>query len=325
LVSKRYTAPEVGEAPRVLIVLYGAIGDVVMATFAVSGLRASFPSAEIGWTIDSRCAAVLEQPHLINNVYQSQRNQLRSQGKPLAATIAHYRNALATRAMKAQVAFALQGHAKNLIAARISGAREVFVMPSRDRLVRTMAKTLPEFPPDTPQRERYFVCLRQNFEIADVGRPIMPAVENPLGEEQPDVVISVATNSPVRDYPLEKWTEVAAALSADGHRVAFIGGPGTKSPDFPDGLDLIGRHSLRETMGVIAGAKLHLGGDTGTGHIAAAYGVPTVVIYGPTNELQYAPAGSSTLALREGQDPAAVSPERVIEAARQLLPSVVRV
>lgn len=296
------------------------IGDAVMAAFAVSGLRTTFPRADIGWTIDSRCAAVLAQPQLVDHVYPLHRNDLRSRGKPLAATIAIYRKAFATRAMKPQVAFALQGHAKNVISARISGARVIFVMPSRDRLVKAMARTLPEFPPGTPQRERYFVCLRQKFQIADVERPLMPAVKSPLGDDQPDVVISVATNSSVRDYPPEKWAEVARALAADGHRVAFIGRKGDPIPPFSQGLNLIGRHSLLETMGVIAGAKLHLGGDTGTGHIAAAYGVPTVVIYGPTDERQYAPAGSPTIALREGKCPSAVAPEQVIEAARTLVP-----
>ncbi|HEX7614856.1 MAG TPA: glycosyltransferase family 9 protein, partial [Thermoanaerobaculia bacterium] len=73
-----------------------------------------------------------------------------------------------------------------------------------------------------------------------------------------------------------------------------------------------------------ARAALFVGADTGPTHLAAAAGVPTLALFGPTPPERYGPVGPRTAVLRE--TPAAYNRsdgrwpvEQVCEAARRLL------
>lgn len=53
----------------------------------------------------------------------------------------------------------------------------------------------------------------------------------------------------------------------------------------PDGkgIDLSGRTTLPEALGVLSMARVFAGNDSGLAHLAAAAGTPTVVVFGPTD------------------------------------------
>src|SRR5439155_21957219 len=53
-----------------------------------------------------------------------------------------------------------------------------------------------------------------------------------------------------------------------------------------------GRTSLRETLAILAGAAVAIGGDTGPLHIAAALGTPVVALFGGANPARTGPQGS---------------------------------
>lgn len=48
-------------------------------------------------------------------------------------------------------------------------------------------------------------------------------------------------------------------------------------------VDLSGKSTLPEALGVLSRAQLFVGNDSGLGHLAAAAGTPTVVVFGPTD------------------------------------------
>jgi len=62
-------------------------------------------------------------------------------------------------------------------------------------------------------------------------------------------------------------------------------------------IDLIG-HDLLTVAACLKKADFFIGNDSGLMHIAAAMGVPTVGLFGPSNEKIYAPYGPHTLAVR---------------------------
>jgi ADP-heptose:LPS heptosyltransferase len=53
--------------------------------------------------------------------------------------------------------------------------------------------------------------------------------------------------------------------------------------------------SLLDLAEWIAGARLYIGNDSGITHLAAAVGVPTLTIFGPTDPRVWAPRGASVL------------------------------
>ncbi len=82
-------------------------------------------------------------------------------------------------------------------------------------------------------------------------------------------------------YP--HFAEVIAQLKEDlpDIRVVQLGGSNCKAITGID-LDLIGKTTLRETAGIIAGSRLHLDSEGGLVHLAASLGTKSCVIFGPT-------------------------------------------
>lgn len=99
------------------------------------------------------------------------------------------------------------------------------------------------------------------------------------------VGIQPGARHPFKEVPAAVWRDVGQKLTASGHRLAFFGGQeeqGQMEALGLEGIDLIGKTTIRETLGALAGLKLMIGGDTGVMHMAAAIGTPTVTIFGPT-------------------------------------------
>ena len=95
-----------------------------------------------------------------------------------------------------------------------------------------------------------------------------------------------------RWYP-EKFAEVAKALS-DKYQIVIFGGPAEVdiAGDIEKELqnanvlcnNIAGKTSIKELCQKIAGLDLFITGDSGPMHVAAAFKVPTVAIFGPTKE-----------------------------------------
>ncbi|WP_157431302.1 glycosyltransferase family 9 protein [Actinomadura hibisca] len=111
------------------------------------------------------------------------------------------------------------------------------------------------------------------------------------------VVVHPGAAFPSRRWPVERFAAVAAALRDDGHRVVVTGGQAETAiarkvvelaglaPD----ADLSGRTDLLDLAALIAGARLVVSGDTGTGHLATAYRTPSVLLFGPTPPAWWGP------------------------------------
>jgi heptosyltransferase-2 len=65
------------------------------------------------------------------------------------------------------------------------------------------------------------------------------------------------------------------------------------------GYNLAGKTSAREFIDLTAGCELLLTNDSGGMHVAAALGVPTIAIFGPTDEVATGPASAKALVIRE--------------------------
>ena len=71
-------------------------------------------------------------------------------------------------------------------------------------------------------------------------------------------------------------------------------------------IDLVGRTDLLTAAAVLRRASLFIGNDTGLMHIAAAVGIPTLGLFGPSPVEQYAPWGASTAFVRTALAPEAL-------------------
>jgi len=143
-----------------------------------------------------------------------------------------------------------------------------------------------------------------------------------------------------RWYP-ERFAAVARTLaSAGGAKVVITGGPGETAiaADIERGLagnclNMAGRTSVRELMALVKRSNFFITNDSGPMHLAAAFGVPLVAIFGSTDHSTTYPLSDNAIVIRESIDCApcmkrecptdhmcmkAVMPETVIEKSLEL-------
>jgi len=105
----------------------------------------------------------------------------------------------------------------------------------------------------------------------------------------------------------ERFAAVADALAERyGLAILLSGGPGETEigADIAkamrtEPLNMIGRTSVRQMMALLAGSRLMVTNDSGPMHIAAAFGVPLVAIFGPTDHTTTSPWGTPSRIVRQ--------------------------
>jgi ADP-heptose:LPS heptosyltransferase len=116
-----------------------------------------------------------------------------------------------------------------------------------------------------------------------------------LLDRRPLVGLHPSGGRPVKQWPVERWREVAARLQRDqGATLLLTGSAADRSLTAELGqglprppLDLAGRLDVRQTLAVIARLDLFLSPDTGPMHLACAVSTPTVSVFGPSDPVRY--------------------------------------
>jgi heptosyltransferase-2 len=103
----------------------------------------------------------------------------------------------------------------------------------------------------------------------------------------------------------ERFAEAARRLAARmGGSVVVFGSPAERElcawvASASGGVSLAGATTLREFIDMTAACDFYLANDSGAMHIAAALGVPSVTVFGPTDETATGPSGSAARIVRE--------------------------
>ncbi|MEV3961463.1 glycosyltransferase family 9 protein [Nocardia sp. NPDC050193] len=154
------------------------------------------------------------------------------------------------------------------------------------------------------------------------------------------VVIHPGAAYPARRWPPERFARVARELAADGHLVVVTGSREevplaqavARRAGLPDSAVYAGRTDPAALAALVAGAALVVCGDTGVGHLATAFGTPSVLLFGPTSPGAWGPPPTAErhIALWAGRlgDPHGdrpdtgllmVRPDRVLGAAAEVI------
>jgi ADP-heptose:LPS heptosyltransferase len=133
------------------------------------------------------------------------------------------------------------------------------------------------------------------FDLATVPWPgVVGAVDvPPIDVPEGLTLVHPGAAAASRRWPPDRFAQVAAQLSGEGHRVAITGGPAERplaervaaASGVPTMLDL----SLLELLGTVAAARLVVCGDTGIGHVASNYRTPSVLLFGPVRPTAWGP------------------------------------
>jgi ADP-heptose:LPS heptosyltransferase len=106
---------------------------------------------------------------------------------------------------------------------------------------------------------------------------------------RPYAVIHPVAAAEDKTWPAERFLTIARYLQESFELApVFIGGHGEELSGFGDWRTVAGA-PLAEIKSLVAGATLFVGNDSGPAHMAAAFGVPVVVIFGSSDAAVWAP------------------------------------
>jgi len=112
-----------------------------------------------------------------------------------------------------------------------------------------------------------------DFYSRQVGAPpgLIPRIQVKAAELRQTIVIHPFSGSPQKNWPLENYLALRLPTERADNRF----------------------ESLLDLASWMSGANLYIGNDSGISHLAAAIGLPSVVLFGPTNPNVWAPRGKN--------------------------------
>jgi heptosyltransferase-2 len=302
---KRLTRP--GAVKRILVRGTNWIGDAVLTTPALAALRAGFPQARIALLVKPAVAELLQCHPAIDDIvlYRDPGPHAGLGGKlslALQLNRGHYDLAvLLQNAFEAAAITALAG-----IPHRYGYATDgrAFLLTHRVPLTPKIRRK--------HQVEYYLELLRP------VGIPVEPTAPTlwttpgedaaagellqAFGVRTDQVVIGLNPGSvygSAKRWLPERFARVADRLAAEHEACVLIFGGkgeeqlGTAIAAMMTAPTIVfsGRTTVRQLMALIKRCRLFVTNDTGPMHVAAAFGVPLVAIFGPTNPATTSPYG----------------------------------
>jgi heptosyltransferase III len=309
-------APATAAPASVLVVVTRRLGDVLLATPLLRSLKAAWPQAAIDVLVFAGTEGVLVgHPDVRRVVVVSERPGLFEHAAFIVRLIRRYDIAVSCLAGDRPTLYAL-----------LAGRPSVgLVMPGRGAgWKRWLLSRAVEFDDLGTHTVAMNLALADALGIArrheigirwsDADAAHVMALIGGGDRPRPYAALHVHPKFNYKMWRADGWVGLARWLAERGIATVLTGGSDPAEIEFvarvaaqmPAGTtDLTGRMTFAQTACAIASARLFVGPDTVTTHMAAALGVPTIALYGPSNPVKWGPwprefSGVSSPWLRAG-------------------------
>ena len=300
--------PQLADLPhgaRVLAIRLSAMGDIVFALPALAALKEARPDLRVDWLVEDRFAAVLEFHPLIEEVLIFPRKGWRNRGGVLTMwqhllKLRRQRDYALVLDFQSNLKSALQllfVRSKQRVGLAAPLARE-----GAERFHKVHAKV----------QERAHRSARDAALLQAVGWegqmrlqlqwPLPAAITGSIAAEASNFTLlhtAVTSYGKDKEWPAERWVELARALKAAGHQPRLLWTPAEKeaaeaiADAAGEGVELApATPSINHLMALTDRARFLIGTDSGPVHLAAYRGTHVVALFGPTDPQIYAPPGA---------------------------------
>jgi predicted lipopolysaccharide heptosyltransferase III len=294
------------EPQKILLIRLRLLGDVVLTTPLIRGLRRKFPAARLSYVVEPAAAPVLRgNPHLEELIVAPRRSGI-------ARVAADMRLARQLRSARYDVVIDLHGGPRAAWLAWATGARTrigytikgrswmyTHAVPRADDLlprhsVANQWDLLGPLGVDPPDPVRDAVEMTVDSAAARSVDAKLAALG--IAADHQIVVVHVSAGNPFRRWPAEAFATLAARLAgADNRRrVVLTSGPSeaeAASRIAAAARKQLGKEGFRvsdpvldvaELRALAGRAAVYIGGDSGPLHVASATTTPIVALFGPT-------------------------------------------
>ncbi len=293
----------------ILIIKPSSLGDIVMALPALTALHKSFPDARISWLIRPEFAPLLENhPHLSDIILFDRKFLGKAWFHPraLACLLSLIRR---LRRSKFDAVIDLQGLFRTASLAWLSGCKERLGMANARELANIFYTHKTEQNQDCIHAVDYYLKVVRDMGVSKMQVQFVLPVDSGAADsadrlltghhiKRDDYAVFVPGSAhKSKCWPAQNFASLAEKMTSQfGLSIVVVGTRPEKTitERIVSGAgvlvtDLAGLTSLPELVVLFKQARIVVSNDTGPGHIAAALGVPLVMIFGPSNPIRLLP------------------------------------
>ena len=306
---------------RFLIARLSSLGDVVCSLPAASTLKAAFPDSEVTWAVDPRFAGVVECCSAVDVVANTQPlggqfdAALDLQGLMKSGRI------IAKAKSPIKLGYHWQREGSWLFTQPVlPDPTSLHIVDQYVDVARAAVATLGGTSSDGPAEFRISPRAEEVEEVRT-----MLEVRGVTGDY---VLINPGAGWATKRWPPSHFAKVVDWLWAHDLAPVALGGPSEadlaaynevameclKPP-----IKMTGETGIQKLIALVAGAKIHIGGDTGSSHLAAAQGIPAIGLYSITRPERSCPYGQFERCLYAREGLSKIEPEHVIAQIEPLL------
>jgi len=289
--------------PVILVVRFGALGDVVHTIPAVAALRKAFPDARLDWLVDRRHRDIVDLVTVVDRVIAVDSHTLAGWSAAVSAI----------RQTKYTAAIDLQGLLKSAVFARASGANQVIgfsIYHLREKTARPFYSTTADVGDEHIILKNMRLLRAVGVDSTEIVFPLrvpdsdaLRQLRDRIPADRPFALLNPGAAWPNKRWPPERFGAVASFIRDEcAMTPVVLWGPGEET--LASGVATVSGGaavlapptSVTDLVALTDAAALVVSGDTGPLHIATAVGTPVVALFGPTDPARngpYAPADAS--------------------------------
>lgn len=274
---------------KILVLRGGALGDFIVTLPALAALRQRWPDAQIELAGNASAAQLARARGLLDAVH----SQHEARWGALFGAGALPREFAAWLAAFDLVVNFWPDADRDLSRRFPLRAGQIFLSASA-------------LPAQAPAASHYCEPLRALG--IECGKSFFRLAEPALAPVRRGVAIHPGSGSPTKNWPADNWLALISKLPLP---VSLVLGETEMeqwtSRSLPARVTPLLNLSLEDLAMHLASCRLFLGHDSGISHLAAACGVPGILLFGPTDPAMWAPPAAHVRVLRRGATLAAIS------------------
>ncbi len=274
---------------KILVLRGGALGDFIVTLPALAALRRTWPSARIELAGNATAAAIAHDSGLIDAVHSQQEARWSALFGPaplpeeLAAWLGSFDLVL------------------NFWPDDDGALLRQFPLRPGQKFL-----SAPAHPTIAPAAAHYCAALTDvGIESRDFFYPLVtPHNRGRVDDSRAPIAIHPGSGSLKKNWPLERWAILCEWLEREhGAELLMVTGEAESAAARRLAPGAFTAHDLPlgELMARLAPCQLFVGHDSGISHLAAACGVPCVLLFGPTDPAVWAPPTPAVCIVRRSE------------------------
>ncbi len=286
------------EKSKFLIIRFSSIGDIILSTPIIQGIREQFPNAEIHFAVNDVFAKIIENNPFLDSIIPYHKHitkkALAEQKKMIIDKYSGFdyiidlQNNHRSRSLRKGLSDKIYSIDKRrLYKLMLVHCKKKIAEPihATDNYFNCIQDILPT------RNYKQYVNIDPNIKISDYFSDIDNHSNN--NNSKKNIILAPGSAHFTKQFPAEKFIEIIKHLenndnsNSSNYNIILIGGKSERQiceeiarKSGKEILNLCGELELNETAAIIAQSDLIICNDSGVMHIAAACDIPIIAIFG---------------------------------------------